>query len=195
MKQFDINEQTHKNIGEYNYLLRDGVDKYLEDFCKKNNPKIVLEIGTAYGYSASIMLSACDCKLVTFEKDQQKVEIANKNLNDAGFCGRFKVLCGDAKDLLLDVDQKFDLIFLDGPKGQYINYLPTLKKLLNTGGVLLADNVYFQGKVLADGFVPHKHRTIVVNLRRFLNDISNDANFDTQILDIGDGISISKKLS
>lgn len=195
MKQFDINEQTHKNIGEYNYLLRDGVDKYLEDFCKKNNPKTVLEIGTAYGYSASIMLSACHCKLVTFEKDQQKVLIANKNLNDAGFCGRFKVLCGDAKDLLLDVDQKFDLIFLDGPKGQYINYLPTLKKLLNTGGVLLADNVYFQGKVLADGFVPHKHRTIVINLRKFLNDISNDANFDTQILDIGDGISISKKLS
>ena len=191
MENFDIKKQTLCNVGEYNYLLRDGVDKFLSDFCKQNKPKSVLEIGTAFGYSAYVLLSSCDCKLISVEKDQTKVSVAKQNLQNAGFENRFQILCGDAGELITTLDQKFDLIFLDGPKGQYIKYLPILKTLLNPNGALIADNVYFQGKVLAQGFVPHKHRTIVVNLRKFLQEISDDPDFQTQVLDIGDGISVS----
>jgi len=191
MENFDIKKQTLCNVGEYNYLLRDGVDKFLSDFCKQNNPKSVLEIGTAFGYSAYVLLSSCDCNLISIEKDQNKVLIAKQNLKNAGFEGRFQILCGDAGDLIATLEQKFDLIFLDGPKGQYVKYLPILKKLLMPKGTLIADNVYFQGRVLAQGFVPHKHRTIVVNLRKFLDQICVDPDFQTRVLDIGDGISVS----
>lgn len=194
MEKFDIKKQTLENIGEYNYLLRDGVDDFLGDFCKQNNPKNVLEIGTAFGYSAGIMLSACDCNLISLEIQQDKVDIANQNLKNAGFEGRFQILCGDAKDVLLTLNQKFDLIFLDGPKGQYIKYLPILKSLLKKNGHLIADNIYFQGRVLSQDFVPHKHRTIVVNLRRFIYEITHDDDLSTQIFDIGDGVSLSKKI-
>lgn len=192
MENFDIKKQTLCNVGEYNYLLRDGVDKFLSDFCKQNNPKSVLEIGTAFGYSAYVLLSSCDCNLISIEKDQNKVLIAKQNLKNAGFEGRFQILYGDAGDLIATLEQKFDLIFLDGPKGQYVKYLPILKNLLMPKGTLIADNVYFQGRVLAQGFVPHKHRTIVVNLRKFLDQICIDPDFQTRVLDIGDGISVSK---
>ena len=95
-------------------------------------------------------------------------------------------LCQDKK--------KYDFIFLDGPKGQYIRYFPILKELLNVNGYLVADNVYFHGMVKMEGKIPHKHRSIVNNLRKFIDAISTDKDFETKIFEIGDGISVSKKI-
>lgn len=194
MENFDIKNVTKNEIGEYNYLLRDGADKFLSDFCKDKNFANVLEIGTAVGYSAFLILSNCDCYLTTIEKDQNKVILAKQNLDAKGMSGRYSILCGDAAEILPSLTNRYDMIFLDGPKGQYTKYLPVLLKLLNVGGYLIADNVYFQGKVLAQGNVAHKHRTIVNNLRKFLQQIQTDNDLFTQIFEIGDGISVSKKL-
>ena len=195
MEQEQIKKLFNNNLGEYNYLLRDGADDFLTDFCKKHKPKNVLEIGTAYGYSAYLMMSCCDCDITTIEIDEQKSQIAKENLKVLGFEKRCNLICGDAKQILPNLKQKYSLIFLDGPKGQYVKYLPVLLELLEKDGYLIADNIYFQNRVFQQGVIPHKHRTIVNNLRSFIDQICKNPNLQTNLYKIGDGISVSKKIN
>lgn len=177
---------------EYVPIMKDESMSFLSQLCAREKPKRILEIGTYIGYSASVMLSACDAMVVTLEKNAENAELARKNL--APFGERVKVETSDAFLYITRDDiGKFDLIFLDGPKAQYINYLPFLKELLNEGGVLVADNVYFHGLVRQAGEVKHKLRTIVVNLRKFIDAICLDEDLESEILDIGDGLSVSRK--
>ena len=186
------NEFAGFDKDEYVPIMKDESMALLSKFCAENKPKRILEIGTYIGFSASVMLSACDGSLVTLEKNAENAKLAQKNLSLFG--DRAKVILTDAYDYIARQDiGKFDLIFLDGPKGQYINYLPYLKNLLNDGGLLIADNVYFHGLVRQEGTVKHKLRTIVVNLRKFLKAITTDLDFETTIFDVGDGVSVSKK--
>ena len=186
------NEFAGFDKDEYVPIMKDESMALLSKFCAENKPKRILEIGTYIGFSASVMLSACDGSLVTLEKNADNAKLAQKNLSSFG--DRAKVVLTDAFDYIVSQDiEKFDLIFLDGPKGQYINYLPYLKNLLNDGGLLIADNVYFHGLVRQEGAVKHKLRTIVVNLRKFLKAITTDLDFETVIFDVGDGVSVSKK--
>ena len=186
------NEFAGFDKDEYVPIMKDESMALLSKFCAENKPKRILEIGTYIGFSASVMLSACDGILVTLEKNADNAKLAQKNLSSFG--DRAKVILTDAFDYIVSQDiEKFDLIFLDGPKGQYINYLPYLKNLLNDGGLLIADNVYFHGLVRQEGAVKHKLRTIVVNLRKFLKAITTDLDFETVIFDVGDGVSVSKK--
>lgn len=186
------NEFAGFDKDEYVPIMKDESMALLSKFCAENKPKRILEIGTYIGFSASVMLSACDGSLVTLEKNAENAKLAQKNLSLFG--DRAKVILTDAYDYIVRQDiEKFDLIFLDGPKGQYINYLPYLKNLLNDGGLLIADNVYFHGLVRQEGTVKHKLRTIVVNLRKFLKAITTDLDFETTIFDVGDGVSVSKK--
>lgn len=186
------NEFAGFDKDEYVPIMKDESMALLSKFCAENKPKRILEIGTYIGFSASVMLSACDGSLVTLEKNAENAKLAQKNLSLFG--DRAKVILTDAYDYIVRQDiEKFDLIFLDGPKGQYINYLPYLKNLLNDGGLLIADNVYFHGLVRQEGDVKHKLRTIVVNLRKFLKAITTDLDFETTIFDVGDGVSVSKK--
>ena len=186
------NEFAGFDKDEYVPIMKDESMALLSKFCAENKPKRILEIGTYIGFSASVMLSACDGSLVTLEKNAENAKLAQKNLSLFG--DRAKVILTDAYDYIVRQDiEKFDLIFLDGPKGQYINYLPYLKNLLNDGGLLIADNVYFHGLVRQEGAVKHKLRTIVVNLRKFLKAITTDLDFETTIFDVGDGVSVSKQ--
>lgn len=177
---------------EYVPIMKDESMSFLSQLCAREKPKRILEIGTYIGYSASVMLSSCDATVVTLEKNAENAELARKNL--APFGERVTVETSDAFLYIARDDiGKFDLIFLDGPKAQYINYLPFLKELLNEGGVLVADNVYFHGLVRQAGEVKHKLRTIVVNLRKFIDAICLDEDLESEILDIGDGLSVSRK--
>ena len=118
------------------------------------------------------------------------------------FGDRINVVCCDAIDFLQDLVKKnelsatkmqFDFIFLDGPKGQYLKYYSLLKSLLSQGGVLVADDVGFHGLVSGDDKVKHKHRSIVEHMRAFLEKLQNDQDFETQIFDFEDGVSVSVK--
>ncbi len=165
-----------------------------EGFQEYNKGLKILEIGTFLGYSGAVMLQEDEnTTLITLEKDEQNSIDAVQNLNNLGFSGRFEVVCCDAWNFLKQCDQKFDIIFLDGPKGQYYKYLPYLKELLNCGGVLVCDDILFHGYVQADGKIKHKHRTIVNNMRNFLNDLQNDPNFKTELYDFEDGVAVSYK--
>ena len=174
-------------------IVREKGAEVLVNLVKENNPKTILEIGTAIGYSGSLMLLNSQASLVTLELNAESAAIARENFKKLGLEDRVTVIVGDAKDSLLKLEGKFDFIFLDGPKGQYINYLPILLNLLNVGGLLVADNVHYHGLVLKEGVPEKKHRTIVNNLRKYLQSVTNDDTLKTEILPFADGIAISRK--
>ena len=174
-------------------IIREKGAQVLVDLVKQNKPKRILEIGTAIGYSGSLMLTNCEGSLVTLELNAQSAEIARQNFAQLGLSDRVEVIVGDAKESLQTLTEKFDFIFLDGPKGQYINYLPVLKDLLNVGGLLVADNVHYHGLVLKEGVPEKKNRTIVNNLRKYLQSVTSDVTLKTEILPFADGIAISRK--
>lgn len=178
-------------------ILRDKTKDIFVRSIKTYNPKSVLEIGTAIGYSGSLILNNCNALLTTIEKDENTFNIAKSNFEKLQINDRVVQLLGDAYDYLVELNNqhfKYDFIFLDGPKGQYIKYLPLIKNLLNKGGVLFTDNVFYRGMVLGKVETPKKKRTIVNNLRKFIFEITHDNSFNTQLYDIEDGIAISLKL-
>lgn len=178
-------------------ILRDQSAQILCDLCKKNKPQRILEIGTATGYSAIVMLSSCEAKLITLEKDEERAKTALLNFSKAGLENRVRLIKGDAMNAIkafYDQKETFDFIFLDGPKGQYVKYLPYLKAMLVKGGILFADDVLLHGWVKSNEKIAHKHRTMVMALRRFLEAVENDKDFETKLVEIEDGLSISTKL-
>ena len=176
-------------------IIRDNTAQALIKVCKEKNPKRILEIGTAIGYSGLLMLQNCQAFLYTIEKDEQRLAEAEKNFKLFGQEARAKLILDDALialEKLCNDNEKFDLIFLDGAKGQYIKYYPLIKKLLNHDGILFTDNIYMHGMVKSEGKIAHKHRSMVVNLRKYIELLKNDKDFTTNFYDIDDGYSISK---
>lgn len=176
-------------------IIRDNTAQALIKVCKEKNPKRILEIGTAIGYSGLLMLQNCQAFLYTIEKDEQRLAEAEKNFKLFGQEARVKLILDDALialEKLCNDNEKFDLIFLDGAKGQYIKYYPLIKKLLNHDGILFTDNIYMHGMVKSEGKIAHKHRSMVVNLRKYIELLKNDKDFTTNFYDIDDGYSISK---
>ena len=180
---------------EYRPIVRSESIKLLEKIVSEEKPKQILEIGTFIGYSASVMLSACkDSFVTTIEISKENALDAVKNLTDEGFDGRFEVVNMDTMDYLKNnSDKKFDFIFLDGAKGQYYKYLPYLKQMLKKDCFLLADDVLFYGLVRSTEKIAHKHRSLVNNLRKFLQQLESDNDFETRIFDFENGMSLSKK--
>ncbi|MBE7075659.1 MAG: O-methyltransferase [Clostridiales bacterium] len=178
---------------QYTPFIRQKSEEVLVDLLKKHNPKSVLEIGTFIGYSATLILeNAPECKLISIEKEKKNFDNACKNLKK--YEDRVILKNKDALEFLQEDDNQYDFIFLDGAKGQYFKYLPYLKRNLTVGGVLVADDVLFYGMVESTEKIPHKHRALVNNLRKFLQALDEDKEFDTQVLSIEDGLSISIKL-
>ncbi len=175
-------------------IIRDKSSKYLFDYVRDNNIENVLEIGTAIGYSGSIILTAGANTLTTIDINAEYLGIAKDTFERLGYLDKVEIYNDDAKNvisLLLKDERKFDMIFLDGAKGQYFRYLPTLSKLLNNNGTIFADNVLLQGMVESDKVIPHKKRTMVVNLRTYLKMV-NEYPYETKLVRIEDGIAITK---
>ncbi len=191
-----MNKQELHDFARKNWvpILRDKSADFLCKIIKDEQPKKILEIGTCLGYSGTLMLENSNANLITIEKDKDKSERARENFEQAGLSSRVEVINGDAGEViqeLLNKGEKYDFIFLDGPKGQYLFYLPILKKLLNKKGILMADDIYYHGWVKGNDYPKHKHRTIILRLREFIEKITTDEDFDTVLLDLEDGISIS----
>ncbi|MEG1582139.1 MAG: O-methyltransferase [Clostridia bacterium] len=179
-------------------ILRPESAKYLEKIVRKTQPKKVLEIGTAIGYSGTIILSSCtSAELITLEKDEESIKKAHINFAKARVDGRVTTILGDCTEIVPELRKsgmKFDFIFLDGPKGQYPILAPDLIELLETGGTLLADNVLFRGFVNSEGIVPTRYKTIIKRLREFIKMCKENENFSSVIIeDIEDGLLIATK--
>ncbi len=169
---------------------------FLSVMCKIINPKSVLEIGTAIGYSSIIMAKAApDAKILTLEYDEETARIAKDNINKAGYTDRINVSVADAKDYLsyLYEDETMDLIFLDGPKAHYIYMLDDCVRLLKKGGVLISDNVLYKGMVADDEHIISRKITIVERLRDYIDALINHRELQTTLLPLGDGVTVSVK--
>lgn len=177
-------------------IIRPKSRQILMDEVKKASPSKILEIGSAIGYSGLCMLFASSASLVTIEKDEERAAMARQNFECYNVAERVQLINDDALKVLTNLAEEgsqFDFVFLDGPKGQYHKYLPLLTKLLVKGGTLFADNVSVMGLVDSTEPIAHKHRTMVVNMRKFLSDVSSSTQFESQILKVEDGILIAKR--
>lgn len=155
-------------------------------------PKKILEIGTAVGLSAIAMANALpEAKITTIEYEEERFSEAKENFRIFGVVDRITAHLGDAGEILPMMSGEYDFIFLDGPKAQYSKYLPDLKRVLRTGGVLFSDDVLLYGWVDGREPTPHKRHVIVEKLRAYLETLSSDSDFLTSVLDVGDGVAIS----
>lgn len=159
-------------------------------------PKKILEIGTAVGLSgAAALLALPQARLTTIEIEENSYLQAKENFAFFGVEHRVNAYLGDAGEIIAamprEMNGTFDFIFLDGPKAQYSKYLPDLKRLLRSGGVLFSDDVLLYGWV--DGEAPHKRHVLIDKLREYLREICADEELTTSILKIGDGAAVSVK--
>ncbi len=187
-----------ENYAKENFIpiIRPNSREILIAEVKKLSPSKILEIGSAIGYSGLCMLFASSASLVTIEKDEERVTMARQNFERYNVSKRVQLITDDALKVLTNLaeeEAKFDFVFLDGPKGQYHKYLPLISKLLVKGGTLVADNVSVMGLVDSTEPIAHKHRTMVVNMRKFLSEVTSSSQFESRILKIEDGILIAKR--
>ncbi len=193
----DMADMRKNAYGEHIPVLFSQTERLLDVLVRMKQPKEILEIGTAIGFSGILMLkSAPEARLNTIEKLPESAEKARENFKKYGVYDRVNLFEGDAGEIVPMLTGSYDFIFMDGPKGQYPEFYPYLKKLLVKGGVLVCDNVLYKGLVEN---VPenkrHKHITIARNLHAFLENLSNDKDMSTVTLKIGDGVSVSVKLT
>lgn len=180
-----------------NYIpvMLDDTKKLLQQLTTENQPKKILEIGTAIGYSGIVMLtSSPEAQLNTIEMDEKSAEMARQNFIQADVYDRVNLFVGDAKEIVTQLTGKYDFIFLDGPKGQYDCFLPYLIDVLEVGGLLVCDNVLYKGLVEHVPEHRHKHITIARNLNRFLDDLNNDNRLTTRLHRTGDGVTVSRRI-
>ncbi|MGN0804975.1 MAG: O-methyltransferase [Candidatus Coproplasma sp.] len=158
-------------------------------------PKKILEIGTAVGVSGICLLENCkNAQLTTIEFNEAFAKSAQENFASAHMSDRATVIVGDAGEVLPTLLDGYDFIFLDGPKVQYIKYLPQLKRLLNSGGTLFSDDILMYGWVNGEKPVPKKRHMLVEHIKEYLTAITEDEELYTQIIDVGNGVALSIKL-
>lgn len=158
-------------------------------------PKNILELGTAVGASGAVMLENCSgAHLTTIERDENFYKAAKENFSAFGLSDRVTLICGDAGGEIEKLSGEYDFIFLDCAKVQYIKYLPALKKLLKSGGALVADDVLLYGYVTGEVEVPKKRKMLVEHIKEYIAAVTNDEELATTVLDIGNGVALSVKL-
>ena len=190
-----LNEMRRYALLNHIPVIHPEVSKLLSFIIKTNGIEKILEVGTAIGYSAIVMAKANNgCIVTTIERDQDMVHKAEVNIEKSGFGKYISVIQGEAVDVLKKLDGKFDLIFLDASKGHYIHLFPYCNNMLKNGGLIIADNVLFRGMVANNDLLIRRKITIVKRMRKFLDFMSLNKDYDTLILPVSDGILISRKI-
>ena len=157
-------------------------------------PEKILEIGTAVGVSGICMLEQCtEAHITTIELNPVFAREAEANFTAAHMAERATVIVGDAAQVLPALSDAYDFIFLDGPKVQYVKYLPQLKRLLNEGGVIFADDVLLYGWVNGEKEAPPKRKMLVEHIREYIDAVNSDNELKTTIVDVGNGVALSIK--
>lgn len=176
-------------------IILDDSLAYIEKVLSDKNIGNILEIGTAIGYS-SICFSKFlnkEGKIDTIEIDKQRIMLAKANIAMYKLNDKINIIEGDAIKVLPKLNEKYDFIFIDGPKSHYIEYLPICLELLSEDGIIIADNVNYKGMVKGDKKVKHKQRTAVNKLREFIDEVKNNPKLNSDLVDVGDGILIITK--
>ncbi|NUK30835.1 O-methyltransferase [Parageobacillus sp. VR-IP] len=160
-------------------------------------PKRILEIGTAIGYSAIRMAKALPAaEIVTIERDKERYERALYYINQTGTSGQIRVIFGDALNVYSDVAKAapFDVLFIDAAKGQYQRFFELYEPLLAENGLIITDNVLFKGLVATEEPIENKRmRQLAAKIRRYNEWLAGRKDYETIILPVGDGVAISRK--
>ena len=178
-------------------IIRPQMQSFLKLLLAIKQPKQILEGGTAIGFSALLMseYGPENCRITTIEKYEKRIPLAKENFKKAGKEEQIVLLEGDAVEILKELDGFYDFIFMDAAKGQYIHFLPDILKLMPIGGLLISDNVLQDGDVLESRYaVTRRDRTIHSRMREYLYALKHNEQLRTEILPIGDGVTVSVKL-
>lgn len=176
-------------------IIHKEVAQFLETMITIKKPKKILELGTAIGYSAILMniASMGQCNIVTIERDANMIKQATTNVENFGLKDKIQIIEGECLDVLKNLQDEFDFIFMDAGKGHYNHFLPDCLRLLRKDGIIVADNVLFRGMVASNHLLKRRKITIVKRLRSYLEEISYREDLITSVLPMGDGIAITAR--
>lgn len=193
MNKQELKKIKQKAIEEHIPIIMNDTLEIIEKYMKEIKPKRILEIGTAVGYSAICFSEFLDTngKIDTIERDAERAKEAEENFKKVEVEEKINLHVGDAVEILPTLNEKYDMVFIDAAKGKYPFFLKEALRMINNNGIIFADNILYKGYVLSD-YNKHKQRTAVRNLREYLKEVSENPNLETEILEVGDGLAVSK---
>lgn len=189
----ELKKVKEKALENHIPILMDDTLEKIEEILQEEKPKRILEIGTAVGYSASMFAKSTDedCIIDTIEIDEERAKEAEENIKKIGVAERINIIVGNAVDILPTLTNAYDIVFIDAAKGKYPIFLENAIRLIKDGGIILADNILYKGYVMSD-YNAHKQRTAVRHLREYIKEITENDKCESEILEIGDGLAITK---
>lgn len=188
----ELEKIKEKALAEHIPIIMDDTLEKIKEILEHEKPKKILEIGTAVGYSASRFVQFAPQAIVdTIELDEQRAKEAIQNVKKIGIEKNVNIIIGNAVDILPTLNGEYDIIFIDANKGKYPVFLNEGIRLAKNGGIILADNILYKGYVMSD-YNKHKQRTAVRHLREYIQMASENPSLETEILEIGDGLAISR---
>lgn len=193
MNKNELEIIKQKALEEHIPIIMDDTLEVIERELKENPPKRILEIGAAVGYSAMCFSEflADGGKIDTIERNEERIQEAKENFKKVGVENKINLYEGDAVEILPTLNEKYDMVFIDAAKGKYPFFLKESLRMIKNNGVIFADNILYKGYVMSD-YNKHKQRTAVRNLREYIKEVSENPNLETEILEVGDGLAISR---
>ena len=175
-------------------VIRREMQSFIKTLLAMKKPKRILEVGTAVGFSTLLMCEygPSDLKITTIENYEKRIPIAKENFKKAEREEQITLLEGDAGEILKTLSETYDFIFMDAAKGQYINWLPDVLRLMEKGSVLVSDNVLQEGDIIESRYlVERRNRTIYKRMREYLYELTHNPILVTSVLPVGDGAAVS----
>lgn len=195
MNKEELKKIKQKALENHVPIIMDDTLEVIAKILTEKKPEKILEIGTAVGYSAMCFSEylADGGRIDTIERDEQRVLEAKENIKNVRVEEKIKIYEGDAVEILPTLNEKYDIVFIDAAKGKYPFFLEQALRMLKDDGVILADNILYKGYVMSD-YNKHKQRTAVTHLRQYIKETTENPELETEILEVGDGLAISRKL-
>ena len=186
-----LNQETHQKILKPRMLSGHIQGRFLSMLSKMKSPSTILEIGTYTGYGTLCLSEGLKegGKIFTIDRNEELLKIQNKYFEESGKRDKIIQLTGNAKEILNDLNETYDLVFIDADKENYIEYFKQVSERLNKNGIIISDNVLWSGKVLDSSLEKDEETNALVNFNKILNE---DKRFETVILPLRDGLSISR---
>ena len=193
MNKIELEKIKMKALENHIPIIMDDTLEVIAKILKEKNPQRILEIGAAVGYSAICFSEyLVDKGLIdTIERDEERIIEAKENFIKAEVADKIILHEGDAVEILPTLNNKYDVVFIDAAKGKYPFFLSQALRMLNNEGIIIADNILYKGYVMSD-YNKHKQRTAVRNLREYIKETTENPNMETEILEVGDGLAISR---
>ena len=193
MNKEELKKIKQKALEEHIPIIMDDTLEVVDKILKEVKPTKILEIGTAVGYSAMCFSEYLQegGRIDTIERDEERIAEAKINIKNVGVEDKIKIYEGEAVEILPTLKEQYDVVFIDAAKGKYPFFLKEALRMIKPTGVILADNILYKGYVMSD-YNKHKQRTAVRNLREYIKEVTENPNIETEILEVGDGLAVSK---